>query len=287
MRRFDIAQFLESIERFGVTETAMVPAMVVALLKSPLTKKEGLESLRYMWTAGSPLRRSTQTEFQTLLSPEAKISQVWGMTETGWASALFWPEGDDTGSVGRALPGLSIKLVDDDGECICEDTKEGELLVKVPSMMLGYLDNPEATASAKDPEGWLKTGDLGYCKEGKYYIVGRKKDLIKVRGWQVAPAEVEAVLLSHPELLGAAVIGVPDAEGTGELARAYVVRKVTMGRIEPEDEVLAEDIKEFVAAKLARYKHLDGGVVFVDEIPRNAMGKTIKGKLLTLHREHL
>ncbi len=102
----------------------MVPAMIVALLKSPLTYKDGLRSLRYIWTAGSPLRRLTQTKFLGLLSSEAKIAQVWGMTETGWVSALFWPEGDDTGSVGRSLPKMSIKVVDDDGLTIHEDAKE-------------------------------------------------------------------------------------------------------------------------------------------------------------------
>ncbi len=261
----------------------MVPAMIVALLKSALTYEDGLRSLRYIWTAGSPLRHSTQTKFQGLLSSEAKIAQVWGMTETGWVSALFWPEGDDTGSVGRPLSNISIKVVDNDGLTIHEDEKEGDMYVKSPSMMLGYLDNPEATASMIQASGWLKTGDIGYCREGKSYIVGRKKELIKVRGWQVAPAEVEAVLLTHPNVLGAAVVGVPDANQTGELARAYIVRRLTEGWAEPEESDLAKELKDFVAQKLARYKHLDGGVIFVDQIPRNAMGKTVKGKLMALH----
>ena len=282
MRRFEISQFLQSIERYGITETAMVPAMIVALLKSPLTRKEKLRSLRYVWTAGSPLRLSTQKEFQSLLSPEAKMSQAWGMTEIGWVTAFFWPQGDDTGSVGKPLPGYQIKIVDDEGSIILEDGGLGELFVKTPYMMLGYLNNPQATASIIDPEGWLKTGDIGYCKDGKYYIADRKKDLIKVRGWQVAPAEVEAVLLQHPQVLGAVVLGVPDADGTGELCRAYIVHKHGENEPDPQSEVLSEDIKAFVAARLARYKHLDGGVIFVDEIPRNAAGKTLRAKLRAL-----
>lgn len=111
MRRFDMKQYLESIERLGVTETAMVPAMIYGILKSPLATKERLNSLRYMWCAGSPLRKSTQEQLQALLSSEAKISQVWGLTEVGWATSLFWPEGDYSGSVGRPLPGLSVRFV--------------------------------------------------------------------------------------------------------------------------------------------------------------------------------
>jgi acyl-coenzyme A synthetase/AMP-(fatty) acid ligase len=128
-----------------------------------------------------------------------------------------------------------------------------------------------------------QTGEIGYCREGKHYIVGRKKEMIKVRGWQVAPAGVEAVLLTHPKVLGAAVVDVPDAEQTGKLARAYIVRKLAGSCAEPEENDLAKELKGFVAQKLARYKHLDGGVIFVDEIPRNAMGKTVKGKLMALH----
>ena len=111
MRRFDMKQYLDSMERFAITETALVPAMIYGILKSPLATKERLQSLRYIWCAGSPLRKSTQEDLQAMLSPQAKISQVWGLTEVGWATALFWPEGDDSGSVGRAIPGLTVKFV--------------------------------------------------------------------------------------------------------------------------------------------------------------------------------
>lgn len=109
MRRFDIALYLEAIERFKITETAMVPAMIAAVLKSPQATPETLGSLCYVWSAGSPLRQAIQRDFRALLAPEAKISQVWGLTEAGWISTLFWPEGDEPGSVGRVLPGVSIR----------------------------------------------------------------------------------------------------------------------------------------------------------------------------------
>ena len=111
MRRFDTKQFVEDIERFQITEIPMVPAMIVAILTSPVTKKEHLRSLRYVWSAGSPLRASTQAEFRSLLAPEAKLSQVWGMTETGWALFFAWPEDDDTGSVGRIMQGMGAWFV--------------------------------------------------------------------------------------------------------------------------------------------------------------------------------
>ena len=111
MRRFELKLYLDSIKDYAITETPMVPAMVIALLMSPLTKSEDLQSLRYIWCGGSPLRSSTQADFQALLAPEAKVTQVWGMTETGWCIMLFWPEGDDTGSIGKILPGMEMKYV--------------------------------------------------------------------------------------------------------------------------------------------------------------------------------
>ena len=109
MRRFNPKAFLESIHRFGITETAIVPPMIFALLISPLATKEVLQSLRYIWCGGAPLRPIIQSQMQALLSPDAKLSQVWGTTEVGWASALFWPEGDNTGSVGRPLANMTMK----------------------------------------------------------------------------------------------------------------------------------------------------------------------------------
>ena len=109
MRRFELKLYLDSIKNFDITESPMVPAMIIAILNSPLTRREGLQSLRYIWCGGSPLRSCTQADFQALLSPEARVTQVWGMTETGWCIVFFWPEGDDTGSIGRILPGMRMR----------------------------------------------------------------------------------------------------------------------------------------------------------------------------------
>ncbi|CEJ94339.1 Putative Pc22g24780 protein [[Torrubiella] hemipterigena] len=141
-------------------------------------------------------------------------------------------------------------------------------------MTPGYFENPKANAESFDADGWYKTGDIGYCSaEGKkWYIVDRKKELIKVRGFQVAPPEIEAVLLAHPEIVDAAVIGIPVDGADGEQPRAYVVRR-------PGDkgQALTEThVKEYCRSKLAKYKALTGGVKFVESIPKNASGKILK-----------
>lgn len=175
MRRFDIEIFLKSIRHFQVTEIPLVPTILIAMLTSSRTTKEDLLSLRSVYVAGSPLRSSTQKDFQSLLHPDAVVTQVWGMTETGWATMFFWPESDDTGSVGRLIPSMRAKLVAEDGSIITEDHQRGELLVKGVSMMNGYFNDPVATAETIDEDGWLHTGDMAYCIQGKWYIVDRKK----------------------------------------------------------------------------------------------------------------
>ncbi|KAL8698837.1 MAG: hypothetical protein Q9201_006351 [Fulgogasparrea decipioides] len=289
MRRFDLPTYLASIRRFQITEIAMVPTMLVAVLMSPLTKKDDLQSLCSVWVGGSPLRSSTQTDFQALLRADARVTQVWGMTETGWTTMLFWPERDNTGSVGRLIPGMNSKLVAEDGSIITEDNREGELFIKGASIMNGYYNDPVATAATIDEDGWLRTGDIAYCIRGKWYIVDRKKDIIKVHGWQVAPAELEAILLTHPQVVNAAVIGIPLQDGTGEVPQAFVVLKprpldgtyASHGELE-EDTTTEEELKAFLASRLAKYKALDG-VTFVQDIPRTPSGKLQKFKLREMY----
>ena len=183
----------------------------------------------------------------------------------------------------RILAKLTMhRLVADDGTVVEEDGVEGEIYVKGPCMMLGYLDNPEATASAIDSDGWLKSGDVAYRRQGLWYIIDRKKDILKVRGWQVAPSELDAILLTHPQIAAAAVIGAPVPDGTGEVPRAYVVRKPSTAASDADDAqppVQEDEVKAFLAKRLAKYKALDGGVQFIDEIPKNASGKLMKFKL--------
>ncbi|KAG8533018.1 putative NRPS-like protein biosynthetic cluster [Bacidia gigantensis] len=274
MRRFDLEKFLACIRTHEITETTVVPTIIVTILKRTCTAYEDLRSLRTVWCAGSPLVQITQNEMFRLLRPTARLIQCWGMTEAGWITTFLWPEKDHSGSVGRLLPGMEAKLIQD-GETVKEDLVRGEIYIRGPVIMQGYKDDPEATAATIDEDGWLCTGDVAYVEHGKIYIVDRKKELIKVRGWQISPAELEAQLILHPSIKEAAVIGVSSVEGDTELPRAYVVQ--VSGA-----HVTEEEIKTFMSLDLAKFKALTGGVIFVDALPRNAMGKIIRQDLSKL-----
>ncbi|KAK7701445.1 hypothetical protein SLS57_011730 [Botryosphaeria dothidea] len=180
------------------------------------------------------------------------------------------------GSGGRPVPNVDMKLVDESGLDISGYDVHGEIWVRGPILFMGYVDNPQANA-AWDSDGYFPTGDIGYCssKNKQWYIVDRKKEMIKVRGFQVAPPELEGILLSHPQIVDAGVIGVKFAKDGSEFPRAYVVK-----REGSEGAALTEgDVKKHVAERLSSYKRLEGGVVFVDELPRNPAGKILKQPL--------
>ena len=157
-----------------------------------------------------------------------------------------------------------------------EDNRAGEILVRGPSVMSGYMGNPAATEAAFI-DGWLKTGDIGYrSSDGKWYVCDRAKEIIKVRGWQVSPAELEDCLLTHPSIVDAAVIGVDDSESSsGELPRAYIVLHEGDG----SSSVTEAEIQNHFRGRLARYKALAGGVRIVDRIPKSSSGKILRKAL--------
>lgn len=188
---------------------------------------------------------------------------------TGSVTAMPWGEKDDTGSVSRLLPNMSVRLVDDDGKDV-QEGQPGEVLVKGPVVTNGYYGNPQATQDSFI-DGWFCTGDIAIWKNGLPYIVDRKKELIKYKGLQVAPAELEALLLTHPKILDAAVIGV-NVPGT-EVPRAYVVSG---------GDLTEEDVKKFVKEHAADYKQLRGGVVFIPAIPKSPSGKILRKDLREL-----
>lgn len=212
------------------------------------------------------------------------------MSETSCiATMVYYPEHDPSGSVGRLLPNHDAKLVDEEGRDITEYDVAGELCVRGPLVVRGYYNNEAANRSSFDEEGYFHTGDVALRKRsnGLWYIVDRKKELIKVRGFQCAPAELEGVLLSHPDVADAGVIGIP-AVGFGstvgeqgsEVPRAYIVKKEGA-------ELSVSDVHDWMGKRLAGYKQLVGGVKFVEAIPKNASGKILKGELRAMARKEV
>ncbi|KIW08580.1 uncharacterized protein PV09_00544 [Verruconis gallopava] len=268
MRRFDMRGFVAAIERFGISETFLPPPCIIGLPQTPYGTRESLVSLRQIWFGGASLKYGNQLPMYELLHPDAKIQPVWGMTEAGWITAGHWEEKHEDDSVGRYLSCFEVKIVDDDDNELKQEGSTGNIMVRSPCMMLGYLANEAATREAFDNNGWLRTGDIGYRVDGnKIFVVDRKKDMIKVRGWQVSPAEVENTIVQHPSVLDAAVVGI-EREDKSEMSRAYVV-------LAPGAELSIEELKTFIGQTLAKYK-IPEEFEFTDRIPKNATGKILR-----------
>lgn len=284
MRRFEMASWLKAIEEYEITECNMVPMMVVQVLTSGLATPRTFRSIRNAWSGAAPLDKALQARFKKLMRDDAPFNQVWGMSETSCIATMnYYPKYDPSGSVGWFIPMLDAKLIDDAGNDISGWGAKGELCVRGPIIVNGYFENPEANKRDWDDEGYFHTGDIAYAEgpeNRRIYIVDRKKELIKVRGFQVAPAELEAVLLEHPEVTDAAVIGVQESKEKSELPRAYLVKR-------QGSKLSEEEIFDFSSQRLAKYKRLDGGVKFVDEIPKNASGKILKSQLRERARKEI
>ncbi|KAF2718043.1 AMP-binding enzyme [Polychaeton citri CBS 116435] len=279
--RFDPEAWFWANERYKVTDIAFVPATAIMTVNSPLRYKYSLKSARVAFCGAAPMDKMLQARVQDLMGEGATITQVWGMTETSCICTRFkYPEYDDTGSVGRALVGIDLKLVDDNGRDITDYDIRGELCVRGPTVVRGYFENEEANSRDWDEDGYFHTGDIAFRNRVTklWYIVDRKKELIKVRANQVAPAELEGVLLTHPDIADAAVIGVPNPESKryegDELPRAYIIRRPGEG-----GKLTETDVHEFTKDKLASFKRLCGGIVFTDAIPKNQSGKILKRTL--------
>jgi acyl-CoA synthetase (AMP-forming)/AMP-acid ligase II len=233
-----------------------------------------LSSVELIVSGGAPLGADLQRAVAARV-PGAAVGQGWGMTETAIGATM--PErrsGTAPGSVGRVMPNTELRVVDPRTGRDLGAGEPGELWVRGPQVMAGYLNNPAATAEMLDADGWLRTGDLGHVDDDGYvYVVDRVKELIKYKGLQVAPAELEAVLLAHPEIADAAVVRSPDEEA-GEVPKAFVVARTPLE---------AEEVMAFVAERVAPYKKVRR-VEFVDEIPRALSGKILRRVLIERDR---
>ncbi|KAK2748046.1 hypothetical protein FQN55_004595 [Onygenales sp. PD_40] len=273
MAKFDFIQLLESLQKFRITDLTVVPPIAVALAKHPIVKKYDLSSILAVGCGAAPLGREVSEELESLF-PAGKLNvrQGWGMTETT-CSILGW-DPNHTGtsaSVGELNPNCEARIMASDGATELGRNERGEIWVRGPNIMKGYWNRPDATKETVTEDGWLKTGDIGYVDDtGKFYIVDRIKELIKVKGNQVAPAELEAILLEHPAVADAAVIGVTkDGE---EYPRAYIT-------VAPGKSVTADEIVNFIKERVTPTKRITGGVIFIDAIPKNPSGKILR-KLL-------
>jgi len=275
MPRFDLEQYLQLIQQYHVTILHLVPPVALALAKHPLVSNYDLSQIRAAFSAAAPLGETVATALHERLG--FRISQAYGMTEVSGASHLGpnVPEKIKPASAGRCMPNTECKVVDAISGTTLGPGELGEILVRGPIVMKGYLNQPEATAATIDAEGWLRTGDIGYADaDGDFYIVDRAKELIKYKGLQVAPAELEAVLLGHPSIAEAAVIGIPDEEA-GEVPKAFVVRKADM---------TAEEVMAFVAGRVAPHKKIRA-VEFLEQLPKSLTGKLLRRVLIERERE--
>jgi 4-coumarate--CoA ligase len=252
MRAFNYRQWLGHIQNHKITHIQTAPPILVMLAKRPETQEYDISSLVNILCGAAPLSKELQNDVSSKCN--LKVVQTWGMTEVT-CSCLHVPGGRDdrSGSVGLIDPNSEIKLVDDDGKEVSIGER-GEILVRGPNVTLGYWRNEQATKDSFDVEGFLRTGDIAIRdKDDWYWIVDRKKELIKVKGFQVAPAELEAMLLENEHVADAAVCAVQaDHE---ELPRAYVALKdPSKGRVSEKQ------IQDWIAGRVAKHKRLDGGV---------------------------
>jgi acyl-CoA synthetase (AMP-forming)/AMP-acid ligase II len=273
--RFELEQFLQVLQDYQITRAPLVPAIVHALAFHPSVDNYDLSRLKHVHSGGAPLAASVARACAERLNCYLRFG--YGQTEVSPLSHMSAGEDteDGAGSVGHCLPNTECKVMDTTTGVELGPREHGELWTRGPQVMKGYLNRPEATAATIDSEGWLHTGDIGYADEdGHFYIVDRLKELIKYKGLQVAPAELEDILLSHPAIADAAVIPCPDEEA-GEIPKAFVVMKA---------EASDEELMSYVAERVAPHKKIRR-LERIEQIPKSASGKILRRVLVARERE--
>lgn len=276
--RFSLESFLEAHQKYQVTFTFIAPPIAVLLSKHPSVDKYDLSSLRALFSGAAALDEELALAVEKRLG--VHMQQGYGLTETSPLVFANLDKNRNRGSVGQLAANTEYKIVDveslneisaptaGDGAI---DEQVGELWVRGPQVMIGYLNQPEQTAATLTEDQWLRTGDLAHeDAEGNIFIVDRLKELIKYKGYQVPPAELEALLLAHPKIADAAVVGTTREDGE-EVPKAFVV-------LQPDEELTAEEIMEYTAEHLAPYKKIRA-VEFIAEIPKSATGKILRREL--------
>jgi acyl-CoA synthetase (AMP-forming)/AMP-acid ligase II len=266
MPRFDLEQCLEVLQNYRVTFAPVVPPIMLALAKNPIVEKFDLSQMHTLLSGAAPLREELAAAVAARLG--CRIIQGYGMTETSPVTHLKRRPGAHVKfeSVGQPVPNTEAKVADVTTGAALGPNQEGEIRVRGPQVMKGYLNHEEATRATIDAEGWLGTGDIGYADDdGCFFIVDRLKELIKYKGMQIAPAELEGVLLGHPAVADAAVIPIPDEEA-GQVPKAFVVLK---------DDTAPALIMDYVATRVAPYKKLRS-IEVINQIPKSPSGKILR-----------
>ncbi|PNF25517.1 hypothetical protein B7P43_G05185 [Cryptotermes secundus] len=266
--------YLSTLVKYKATVLYMVPPLIQFLGAHPKVMSNHFETVRFVTSGAGPIG---QSDAQRVLDKGSHIHfiQGYGLTETSPLVSVLQRGNINLNSSGIPVPNTYVKVVNTDTGVNVGQGVVGELCVKGPQVMLGYHNNPSATAATIDSDGWLHTGDMGYYdKHSHLFVVDRLKELIKVKGFQVAPAELEEILRRHPAVGDVAVIGLPH-EKSGEVPKAFIVPK--------DSKLTADEVKNFMADKVSEYKRLEGGVQFVPSIPKNSAGKILRRKLKEMY----
>jgi 4-coumarate--CoA ligase len=268
--KFEEGLFLGCIENYRCNILFLVPPLMVFLAKHPIVDDYDLSSMRIIICGAAPLSKEIEKAvYDRMKNSKLTIRQGYGMSELSLA-VLLQQNMIKPGSVGFVCAGSVAKIIDEDGKSVGPNIR-GELCFKGNQMMLGYIGDEKATRETTDSDGWLHTGDVAYYDDDKqFYIVDRIKELIKFKGFQVPPAEIEGILLTNEKIKDAVVIGIPD-ERAGELPLAFVVKS--------DDKLTEQEVIQYVAERASPAKRLYGGVRFVEEIPRNLSGKILRRDL--------
>jgi len=278
--KFTFVRMLEAIQEYKVTYLPIVPPIVIAMAKENIVARYDLSSLKEVVSGAAPLGKDIMEDCAKVI-PHAAILQGYALTEScGIATLGIRKERNSHfGSAGALAPGIEAKVVSLETGRPLPPNQQGELWFRGPNIMSGYYNNPSATKSTLDEEGWLHTGDMGYFDEdGSLFIVDRIKEIIKVKGYQVAPAELEALLLTHPQIVDAGVIPIPDPNA-GEVPIAYVVRT-------PGSSLTEKDLIDYAAKQVAPYKRLHR-INFVESIPKSSAGKILRRELVAKAKSKL
>ncbi|KAK9703315.1 hypothetical protein K7432_010813 [Basidiobolus ranarum] len=274
MAKFEFVSFLRVIEEYKVTIARIAPPIAVLLSKRPEVSEFNLSSLRALRCGAAPLGPGICADIARKL-PHCDMKQGYGLTEAAPVVTYMSDSSVIMGSIGYLLPNQTAKIKSPSGESLGINL-EGELWVKGPNVMHGYYNNSEATAEAVDSDGFLHTGDVAKFDEfGNLFITDRLKEMIKYNGYQVAPAELEALLLTHPQVSDVGVIGVRCPKRLTEIPKAYIVLKPGYT---PTNKT-RQAILEFVVEKVAHYKQIRGGIEFVEYIPKSTSGKLLRREM--------